>query len=250
MLMNIKAFNEAGRAFMLWTALKGDISHRSADEKERQTAGDLMGLLTPVVKGVLTDKGFENAVAAQQVYGGHGYVEEHGMSQFVRDARIAMIYEGANGVQALDLVGRKLAADGGRALRAFIEEVNGFTAKHRDNDKMVAFAKPLRNAMKALEAATMWLMQNGLKNPDNAGAASNDYMHLMGLAALGYMWALMAEKSQEALADGANGRAEFYESKLATARYFMERILPEAQAHLARIESGAESMMALKAEAF
>ena len=250
MLMNIKAFNEAGRAFMLWTALKGDISHRSADEKERQTAGDLMGLLTPVVKGVLTDKGFENAVAAQQVYGGHGYIEEHGMSQFVRDARIAMIYEGANGVQALDLVGRKLAADGGRALRAFIEEVNGFTAKHRDNDKMVAFAKPLRNAMKALEAATMWLMQNGLKNPDNAGAASNDYMHLMGLAALGYMWALMAEKSQEALADGANGRAEFYESKLATARYFMERILPEAQAHLARIESGAESMMALKAEAF
>ncbi len=198
MLMNMKAFNEAGRAFMLWTALKGDIAHRSADEKERQTADDLMGLLTPVVKGVLTDKGFENAVAAQQVYGGHGYIEEHGMSQFVRDARIAMIYEGANGVQALDLVGRKLAADGGRALHAFFEEVNGFTAKNRDNDKMAAFAKPLRNAMKELQAATMWLMQNGLKNPDNAGAASNDYMHLMGLAALGYMWALMAEKSQEA----------------------------------------------------
>ena len=250
MLMNIKAFNEAGRAFMLWTALKGDISHRSGDAGERQAADDLMSLLTPIVKGVLTDKGFENAVAAQQVYGGHGYIEEHGMSQFVRDARIAMIYEGANGVQALDLVGRKLAKDGGRALRAFIEEVNGFTGKHRENEKMTAYAKPLRNAVKALEAATMWLMQNGIKNPDNAGAASNDYMHLMGIVALGYMWALMAEKSQEALANGANGRAEFYEGKLATARYFMERILPEAQAHLARIESGAESMMALKAEAF
>jgi hypothetical protein len=172
------------------------------------------------------------------------------MGQFVRDARIAMIYEGANGVQALDLVGRKLAKDGGRALRAFFEEVNGFTGKHRENEKMAPFAKPLRNAAKTLEAATMWLMQNGMKNPDNAGAASSDYMHLMGLVALGYMWAMMAEKSQEALANGADGRAEFYESKLATARYFMERIMPEAQAHLARIESGAEAIMALKAEAF
>lgn len=250
MLMNIKAFNEAGRAFMLWTALKGDISHRSESEEDRQSADDLMGLLTPIVKGVLTDKGFENTVAAQQVYGGHGYIEEWGMSQFVRDARIAQIYEGANGIQALDLVGRKLPKDGGRAIRAFIEEVNGFTAKHRDNEAMAVYTKPLRNSVKALEGALMWLMQNGMKNPDNAGAASTDFMHLMGLVALGYMWAIMAEKAQEGLKEGANGSAEFYENKLATARYFMERILPEAQAHLARIESGAESMMALKAEAF
>ena len=250
MLMNMKAFNEAARAFMLWTALKGDISHRSASEEERQAADDVMGLLTPIVKGVLTDKGFDNTVAAQQVYGGHGYIEEWGMSQFVRDARIAQIYEGANGIQALDLVGRKLPKDGGRAMRAFMEEVNGFTGKHRENEAMQGYTKPLRNAVKSLEAATMWLMQNGMKNPDNAGAASTDYMHLMGLVALGYMWGIMAEKSLEALKEGANGRAEFYENKLATARYFMERILPEAQAHLARIESGAESMMALPAEAF
>ena len=250
MLMNIKSFNEAARAFMLWAALKGDISHRSGSDEERQQADDLMGLLTPIVKGVLTDKGFENTVNAQQVYGGHGYIQEWGMEQFVRDARIAQIYEGANGIQALDLVGRKLAKDGGRALRLFMEEVNGFTGKHRENEAMQPYTKPLRNAVKALEAATLWLMQNGMKNPDNAGAASMDYMHLMGLVALGYMWAMMAEKSQAALAEGANGKASFHENKLATARYFMERVMPEAQAHLARIETGSDSMMALAADAF
>jgi acyl-CoA dehydrogenase len=249
-LMNIKAFNEAGRAFMLWAALKGDISHRATSEEERQRADDLMGLLTPVIKGVLTDKGFDNAVAAQQVFGGHGYIREWGMEQFVRDARIAQIYEGANGIQALDLVGRKLPKDGGRAMRTFLEEVNGFTAKHRENEAMVRFTKPLRNAVKALETATMWLVQNGMKNPDNAGAASTDYMHLTGLVCLGYMWAIMAEKANEALAAGANGKSSFYETKLATGLYFMERVLPEAQAHLARIETGAASMMALPAEAF
>ncbi|MFZ1815393.1 MAG: acyl-CoA dehydrogenase C-terminal domain-containing protein [Rhizobiaceae bacterium] len=250
MLMNIKAFNEAARAFMLWTALKGDISHRSGTPEERQAADDVMGLLTPIVKGVLTDVGFQNTVNAQQIFGGHGYIEEWGMSQFVRDARIAMIYEGANGIQALDLVGRKLPKDGGRALRLFMEEVNAFTGKHRDNEAMQPFTKPLRNSVKAMEAATMWLMKNGMANPDNAGAASMDYMHLMGLVALGYMWAMMAEKSQTALAEGANDKASFHESKLATARYFMERIMPEAQAHLARIEAGSESMMALNAGAF
>ena len=249
-LMNIKAFNEAGRAFMLWAALKGDISHRATSEEERQRADDLMGLLTPVIKAVLTDKGFENTVAAQQVLGGHGYIQEWGMEQFVRDARIAQIYEGANGIQALDLVGRKLPKDGGRAIRTFLEEVNGFTAKHRDNEAMARYTKPLRNSVKALEAATLWLVQNGMKNPDNAGAASTDYLHLTGLVCLGYMWAIMAEKSIEALAAGADGKASFYETKLATARYFMERIMPEAPAHLARIETGCESMMALPAEAF
>ncbi len=129
---------------MLWTALKGDISHRSGNDDERQTADDIMGLLTPIVKGVLTDKGFENTVNAQQIYGGHGYIQEWGMEQFVRDARIAQIYEGANGIQALDLVGRKLPKDGGRAMRAFMEEVNGFTGKHRDNEAMQPYTKPLR----------------------------------------------------------------------------------------------------------
>ncbi len=250
MLMNIRAFNEAGRAFMLWTALQGDISHKAASEEERQAADDMMGLLTPVVKGVLTDKGFENTVTAQQVFGGHGYIREWGMEQFVRDSRIAQIYEGTNGIQALDLVGRKLPMNGGRALRAFIEEVNGFTKSYMENDKMLPYTKPLRNAVKALEGSTMWLMQNGMENPDNAGAASTDYMHLMGLVTLGYMWCLMAEKSLEGLDSGDKDKANFYENKLITARYFMERILPEAQAHLARIESGAESMMSLDKEAF
>lgn len=250
MLMNIKAINEAGRAFVLWTSLKGDIAHRSTSEEERQNSDDLLELMTPIVKGVLTDKGFENTVAAQQVYGGHGYIHEWGMEQFVRDARIAQIYEGANGIQALDLVGRKLPKDGGRAMRAFIDEVNGFTKKHIDNEAMTPFTKPLRGGVKALETATMWLMQNGLQNPDNAGAASTDYMHLMGLVALGYMWGMMAEKSLEALASSGNNSPEFYQNKLTTARYYFERIMPEAQAHLARIESGSEAMMALEAEAF
>ncbi len=250
MLMNIKSFNEAARALMLWTALKGDISHRATSEEEREAADDLMGLLTPIIKGVLTDKGFENCVNAQQVFGGHGYIEEWGMSQFVRDARIAQIYEGANGVQALDLVGRKLPANGGRAMRSYMEEVNGFTKKHMENEAMQPFTKPLRDGVKKLEAATMWLMQNGMQNPNNAGAASTDFMHLFGLVALGYMWGLMAEKSQEALAEGSASSPEFHENKLMTARYFMERIMPESAAHLARIESGCESMMSLGEEAF
>ena len=250
MLMNIKSFNEAARALMLWTALKGDISHRGLNEEDRNAADDLMGLLTPVVKGVLTDIGFSNCVNAQQVFGGHGYIEEWGMSQFVRDARIAQIYEGANGIQALDLVGRKLPQNSGRAMRAFMEEVNDFTKKHIENDAMQPYTKPLRESVKALEAATMWLMQNGMKDPNNAGAASMDYMHLFGLVALGYMWGMMAEKSQEALKEGANGSTAFHEEKLVTGRYFMDRVMPEAGAHLARIQSGAESMMALNAEAF
>ncbi len=250
MLMNIKAFNESGRALMLWTALKGDISHRASSEEERQLADDIMGLLTPVIKGVLTDKGFENAVTAQQVFGGHGYIHEWGMEQFVRDVRIAQIYEGTNGIQALDLVGRKLPRDGGRAMRAFLEEVNSFTKTHMDNEEIQPYTQPLRNGVKALEAASMWLMQNGMKNPNDAGAASMDYMHLFGLVALGYMWAIMAEKSLAALSEGAGDKQAFHEEKLITARYFMERIMPEAQAHLARIESGSETMMALAAEAF
>ena len=250
MLMNIKSFNEAARALMLWTALKGDISHRGLSDDDREQADDLMGLLTPVVKGVLTDIGFQNCVNAQQVLGGHGYIEEWGMSQFVRDARIAQIYEGANGIQALDLVGRKLPKDSGRAMRAFMEEVNGFTKQHMENEAMQPYTKPIREGAKALEAATMWLMQNGMKDPNNAGAASMDYMHLFGLVALGYMWGMMAEKSQTALKEGANGSSEFHENKLMTARYFMERVMPECAAHLARIQSGAESMMALEADAF
>ncbi|CAB4325384.1 MULTISPECIES: acyl-CoA dehydrogenase C-terminal domain-containing protein [unclassified Brucella] len=248
-LMNIRAFNEAGRALILWIALHSDIAHRSGDEAERQAADDLVGLLTPVLKGVLTDKGFEHAVMAQQVFGGHGYIEEQGMSQYVRDARIAMIYEGANGIQALDLVGRKLALNGGRAITAFFKEVGEFCEANRENEKLSFFTKYLKKGVNDLQAATMWLMQNAMAKPDNAGAASNDYMHLFGLVALGYMWARMAKVAEEKLAAGEGNKA-FFEAKLVTARYYFERIMPESVAHLARIQSGADSMMALNADTF
>src|SRR5499433_1816814 len=221
-LMAIKAFNEAARALVMWTALQADLSHRSDDEKTRQTADDHMGLLTPVIKGVLTDQGFANAVAAQQIYGGHGYIAEHGMEQFVRDARIAMIYEGANGIQALDLVGRKLGKDGGRAIMAFFNEVQGFI-KENGGDAMKPYVTPLGEALGHLQQATMWFMQNALAKPDNAGAGAYDYMQLFGLVALGYMWGQMVKVAQDKLAAGANGSADRLKTKLTTGRYFMER---------------------------
>jgi acyl-CoA dehydrogenase len=249
-LMTMKAFNEAGRALVLWTAIKSDVAHRSGDDADARAADDHMGLMTPIIKGVLTDKGFENAVMAQQVYGGHGYIEEWGMSQFVRDARIAMIYEGANGVQALDLVGRKLGLNGGRAVQAFFKEVAEFCEENRADETMAPYTKQLKKGLNDLQAATMWLMQNAMAKPDNAGAASTDFMHLFGLVSLGYMWALMAKSAKGKLADGGADSPSFYENKLVTGRFFMERIMPETAAHLARIQSGADTMMALPAEAF
>ena len=187
-LMSIKAFNEAARALLVWTALKSDIAHRSSDPAERQAADDHMGLMTPVAKGVLTDLGFENTVKAQQMFGGHGYIEEWGMSQFVRDARIAMIYEGANGIQAMDLVGRKLGKDGGRAVMAFFNEVSTFCQQNAATNEMKPYLPPLQKGLADLQQATMWFMQNALTKPDNAGAGATDYMHLFGLVAMGYMW--------------------------------------------------------------
>ena len=243
-LMSIRAFNEAARALVVWTSLKNDVAHRSADEKERQAAEDHMGLLTPVIKGVLTDTGFANAVAAQQVFGGHGYIAEHGMEQFVRDARIAMIYEGANGIQGLDLVGRKLPRDGGRALTAFFNEVQGFLKEHEADEGMKPYVAPMTVALGHLQQATMWFMQNAIVQPDNAGAGATDYMHLFGLVALGYMWGRIALAAQAQSDDPAMA------AKLVTGRFFMERMLPETAAHLARIQAGADSVMALAAEAF
>jgi acyl-CoA dehydrogenase len=248
-LMTIRAFNEAGRAFVLWTALKSDISHRSEVAEDRQIADDLLSLVTPIVKGVLTDKGFDHAVMAQQMYGGHGYIEEWGMSQYVRDARIAMIYEGANGIQALDLVGRKLANNGGRAVMAMFKEIEEFCAAHRDNEHMTFFTKALKKGLGDLQASTMWFMQNAMAKPDNAGAGSTDYMHLFGLVTLGYMWALQAKAAQEKLADGA-ANADFYANKVITARFYMERIMPETALRKTRIEAGADTMMAMLADAF
>ncbi|KKX31920.1 acyl-CoA dehydrogenase C-terminal domain-containing protein [Rhizobium sp. LC145] len=248
-LMTIKAFNEAGRAFLLWTALKSDIAHRSEDAAERQNADDLLGLATPILKGVLTDKGFDHAVMAQQVFGGHGYIEEHGMSQYVRDARITMIYEGANGIQALDLVGRKLALNGGRAVMAMFKEIGDFCEENRADENMVLFTKGLKKGLNDLQAATMWFMQNAMAKPDNAGAGSTDYMHLFGIVTLGYMWAKIAKAAQEKLAAG-DAREDYLKNKLVTAKFFMERIMPETALRKARIETGADTMMELAAEAF
>ena len=248
-LMTMRAFNEAARALVLWTALKADIAHRSEDEKERQGADDHMGLLTPVIKGVLTDRGFDNTVAAQQVFGGHGYIVEHGMEQFVRDARIAQIYEGANGIQALDLVGRKLGKDGGRALMAFLNEVGTYLKEHAGSDEMNAYLKPLGQSLAHLQEASMWFMQNAMAKPDNAGAGATDYLHLFGLVALGYMWCLIAEAALAKLPK-ANGSAPRYSAKLVTARFFMERMLPETATRLARIKAGAASTMEMPDEQF
>ncbi len=247
-LMSIRAFNEAARALVVWTSLKSDVAHRSEDAKERQAADDHMGLLTPVIKGVLTDQGFANAVAAQQMFGGHGYIVETGVEQFVRDARISMIYEGANGIQALDLVGRKLGRDGGRAITAFFGEVTAFMKENGANEALKPFIAPLGAALKDLQQATMWLMQNALAKPDNAGAASTDYMHLFGLVTLGYMWARMAKVAQDKLAEG--GDQAYLKTKLVTGRFFVERMLPETSLRLSRIQNGADTMMELPAEAF
>ena len=248
-LMTIKAWTEGGRAFTLWTALKSDIAHRSADETERQAADDILGLMTPILKGVLTDKGFDHAVMAQQVFGGHGYIEEHGMSQYVRDARIAMIYEGANGIQALDLVGRKLGMNGGRAVMALFKEIGDFCEENRSDEKLAPFTKGLKKGLNDLQAATMWFMQNAMAKPDNAGAGSTDYMHLFGIVTLGYMWAKIAKAAQEKLAAG-DAREDYLKNKLVTAKFFMERIMPETALRKARIETGADTMMELAAEAF
>jgi alkylation response protein AidB-like acyl-CoA dehydrogenase len=243
MLMEIKAFLEAARALVLWGALQVDLSRRAASEEERQESDDLVSLLTPVIKGYLTDQGFAAAVKAQQVFGGHGYIREHGVDQFVRDARIAQIYEGTNGIQAMDLVGRKLPKDGGRAVRRFFELLAHDIAEAKAAGDPAGVAAALEPALGELQRATMWLAQNAPADPDNAGAGAYAYMELMGLVALGWMWLKLAAASDRA--DPA-----FHEAKVATARFFAERELAAAPFLRRKIEAGAQSLMALPAEAF
>ncbi|WP_170396437.1 acyl-CoA dehydrogenase C-terminal domain-containing protein [Ruegeria arenilitoris] len=246
-LMDQKSFTEGARAFILWGATMIDKAHRS-DDKD---ADGLISLLTPVIKGFLTDEGYDMTVQAQQVYGGHGYIEEWGMSQYTRDARIAMIYEGANGVQALDLVGRKLAQDSGKHVMAFFEMVKTFCKENGGKDEAYdkAFIEPLKAASKDLQAAGMYFMQEGMKNPNNALSGSYDFMHMFGHVCLGLMWAQMAKAAQDALDGGASDK-EFYETKLNTGRFYMARRLPATGMHLARIQTGAETVMALEAANF
>ena len=246
-LMDQKSFIEAGRALIFWAAQLIDQHHRNTDAQ----ADGLVSLLIPVIKGFLTDRGFDMTVQAQQIYGGHGYIEEWGMSQFARDARIAMIYEGANGVQALDLVGRKLATDGGKHVMAFFEIVKSFIAENKDMDEefQAQFLAPLKQASKDLQAATMYFMEAGMKNPNDALAGSYDYMHLFGHTALGFMWARMAKVAKTALQNGTDDAA-FYETKVTTGHYYMAKQLPSTGALLAKITAGSSPVMTLSADQF
>jgi len=245
-LMDQKSFVEGARAFILWGATLIDQTHRANDKD----ADGLISLMTPVIKGFLTDKGYDMTIQAQQIYGGSGYIEEQGMSQFTRDARIAMIYEGANGVQALDLVGRKLAVDGGKHVIAFFDMVKAFLKENEADEALKKdFLDPLKSASKDMQTAGMYFMQMGLKNPNNALAGSSDFMHLFGHVCLGLMWARMAKAANDALASGTSD-PDFYNTKLATGRYYMARQLPATALHLARIQTGADTVMALDAEAF
>ncbi|KPN64522.1 hypothetical protein SAMN04488527_101564 [Aliiroseovarius crassostreae] len=244
-LMDQKSFIEGARAFLLWGATLIDQAHRAEDKD----ADDLISLMTPVLKGFLSDQGYDMTVLAQQIYGGHGYIEEHGMSQFTRDARITQIYEGANGVQALDLVGRKLAAGGGKPIMGFFDMIKSYCKEQGDDEAMAEFIAPLKEASKHLQSSAMYFMQSGMKNPNDALAGSYDFMHLFGHVCLGFMWARSARAALDALASGTSD-ATFYETKLTTARYYMSRRLPATAMHLARIESGSATVMGLTADQF
>lgn len=249
MLMDGKVFTESMRALCLWGALLVDLSHKAATEEERAEADALIGLLTPVIKGYGTDKGYDVATNMQQVFGGHGYVEEWGMSQFVRDARIAMIYEGTNGVQAMDLCGRKLAQNGGAAIQAFFKLVDGEIAAAKENEDLADLATRLEKALGEQKAATMWFMQNAMTNPNHLGAGAHHYMHIMGIVVLGLMWLRMSKVALEKLAGEPEDKA-FYEAKLVSAQYYADRFLPDAGALRRKIETGSENMMALEESAF
>ena len=243
-LMDQRSFVEGARALTYWGASLIDRAHRMGDA----ASDGLVSLLIPVIKGFQTDMGFQMAVQAQQVRGGHGYIEDNPASQFVRDARIAMIYEGANGVQALDLVGRKLTQDGGKHVLAFFDMVKAECTGHDADPRMEPFTKALKIASKQMQAAGMFFMANGMKNPNAALAGSSDFLHLMGHVCMGLMWTRMARAALTAL--DAGGDAGFLQAKLATGRYYIARQLPACGLHLARIETGAETVMALEPQAF
>jgi alkylation response protein AidB-like acyl-CoA dehydrogenase len=248
LLMDSKAILEGGRAFLLWAGLQGDLMHMAPDEAQRQKSADYMGLMTPVLKAYFTDKGLKICSDSMQVHGGSGFTEHFPASQYLRDVRISLIYEGTNGIQALDLVGRKLGAKGGRAVMAFFADLDAFIAENEADAGLAPFVEGLKSVKAQLQDGTMWLMQNGLANPEAAGAASTDYLHLFGLTGLAWFWAQIAKAANARIAAGDTD--PFYASKLIVGRYFVDRILPEAGAHLAKLKTGAGPVMALPAEAF
>ena len=249
MLLKMKANNEGGRAMAAWIALNIDKSLKHADPAVRQDADDFVQLMTPIIKAYMTDTGFEAANFGVQTMGGHGYIEEWGMEQLVRDARIAQIYEGTNGIQALDLAGRKLGAHFGRYLRSFFHPVSQFIEQNAMNPDAAEFVGDLAKSFGWLQQATGQIAQSGLKDPEEVGAASSDYLRLFALTAMAYLWCEMALKAKAALKEG-RGEAAFYEAKINTARFFYKRMLPEAQAMFKMIGAGKETIMAMDEEAF
>ncbi|MBL0916564.1 MAG: acyl-CoA dehydrogenase C-terminal domain-containing protein, partial [Sphingopyxis sp.] len=244
-----RAWIDGGRVLAYQTAIELDLARHHPDAGRRAAAERWCSLTTPVFKAAFTHQAFHGASECLQVFGGHGYIAEHGMEQFVRDARIAMIYEGANGVQAMDLVGRKLAQNGGRAIQAFFAIIDEECTAAKGNEALADFAGRLEKANGELKAATMWFMQNGMANPNNIGAGAHHYMHIMGIVALGSMWLMMAQAAQKALADGRGNKA-FLEAKIVTARHFGERFFPDAGALRRKIEAGSEAMMSLTPDQF
>ena len=249
MLLTMRSFNEGARALALWMALQADLAERHPEESVRRDADELVSLMMPIVKAYLTDMGFESVNWGVQCFGGHGYIREHGMEQFVRDTRITQLYEGTSGIQALDLVGRKLPAHMGRSLRQFFHPVDAFIRENMSDPAMKDFVLPLAKSFARLQQATAWIAEQGLKDPEQAGAASADYLKMFGHVALAYMWARMARISNEKLADGAGDR-DFFEAKLMVGRFFMTKTLPDTSALLSKITAGAAPLMAMDADAF
>jgi alkylation response protein AidB-like acyl-CoA dehydrogenase len=250
MLMTMRAYNEGCRALGVWVANALDHMERLPESPERAEAEDFVALMTPVVKALFTDLGYESANLGLQTYGGHGFIVDHGMEQFVRDARIAMIYEGTNGVQALDLVGRKLPANMGRSLRRFFHPVAGFIEAHADDPQVGGLVQPFARAFGALQLATGFIAEKAFADPEEAGAAATDYLRMLGLVALGFMWIRMAKVAADRLGTATGEDAVFYQSKRKTAAFYIDRVLPQVGALLHAIKAGKTSTMALEDAAF
>jgi alkylation response protein AidB-like acyl-CoA dehydrogenase len=248
MLLTQKSFTEAARALALWVGMLIDEAHRHPDKDKREAADDLIQMLTPIIKAYFTDMGSECANLAVQTYGGHGFIRENGVEQLVRDARITQLYEGTNGIQALDLVGRKLPMKGGAAAQRLLGVMSAFVAANKADDKMKEFVEPLEKALGRVQDAALYLLQNAMKNPDEAGAAATDLLRLMGLTAMAFMWSRIALAAHKGLSAGNDN--DFYNAKLATARFYIARVLPQTTALNHQIKAGAATLMALPAEAF
>ena len=246
LLLTQKAYVEGGRAFAYWTGLQIDREHAHPDEKVQKDATDLVALLTPVIKAFLTDNGFEGTNLGLQVLGGHGYVKEWGMEQHVRDARINMIYEGTNGVQALDLIGRKVLSDMGAKLQKFGKMIGAFVKAQADKPEMAEFTVPLAHLGEEVTKLTMEIGQKAAKNPEEVGAASTPYLRVVGHLVFAYFWAQMARIALDKQGSGDN----FYVSKLATARYYFAKLLPETESQLRIARTGAAPLMNLDAALF